>query len=107
MYAYTTTLEIDIYQKIKNKQASEKKVLKYTKLFILLFAAVAVPLGIWRPTYIIEMMNLAYLIAGSTGGLVILLSMFYRGMSKQGAWAGMITGSVVSIIWVVLQLAGL
>jgi|SRR5690625_4848129 len=107
LLAGSSTLGRDIYQKLINKQASEQKVLKYTKLFILLLAAVSVPLGIWRPTYIIEMMNLAYLIAGSTGGLVILLSMFYRGMSKQGAWAGMITGSVVSIIWVVLQLAGL
>src|SRR5699024_12160938 len=67
----------------------------------------SITLSIWRPTYIIEMMNLGYLIAGNIGSLVILISMFYRGMSKQSAWASMITRSVVSIIWVVLQLAGL
>src|SRR5699024_3614238 len=102
-----STLGRDIYQKLINKQAAGQKVLKYTKLSRLLLAAVSVTLGTWRPTYIIGMMNLDYVIAASTGRLVILLSMFYRGMYKQGAWVGMITGSVVSIIWVVLQLAGL
>lgn len=105
LLAGSSSLGRDIYQKIINKNASEKQVLKYTKIIILLLAAVSVPLGIWRPTYIIEMMNLAYLIAGSTGGLVILLSMFYRNMTKESAWAGIITGGTVSILWTVLQLA--
>lgn len=107
LLAGSSSLGRDIYQKIINKKASEKQVLKYTKIIILLLAAVSVPLGIWRPSYIIEMMNLAYLIAGSTGGLVILLSMFYRKMTKESAWAGMITGGTVSILWTVLQLAGI
>lgn len=106
LLAGSSSLGRDIYQKLINKEASEKQVLKYTKLIILLLAAASVPLGIWRPSYIIEMMNLAYLIAGSTGGLVILLSMFYRKMTKESAWAGIITGGTVSILWTVLQLSG-
>jgi len=107
LLAGATSLARDIYQKIINKDVSDKTLLKYTKLLIIFLGALAVPIGIWRPAYIMEMMNIAYLIAGSTGGLVILLSMYYRNMTKEAAWAGLITGGVVSITWRVLQITGI
>src|SRR5699024_911935 len=61
----------------------------------------------WRPAYIMEMMNIAYLVAGSTGGVVILLSMYYRNMTKEAAWAGLITGGVIAIGWRTLQIFGI
>lgn len=104
LLAGATSLARDIYQKLINKEVSDQKLLIYSKLLIIFLGALAVPIGIWRPAYIMEMMNIAYLVAGSTGGLVILLSMYYRNMTKEAAWAGLITGGIVSITWRVLQL---
>ncbi|WP_209121656.1 sodium:solute symporter [Alkalihalobacillus sp. BA299] len=94
-----TSLTRDIYQTIINPQASEKNVLFCSKTLIFLLSVLAIPIGIWRPGYIIEMMNIAYAIAGSAGGVVILLSMYYKGMTKQGAWSGIIAGASIAILW--------
>jgi Na+(H+)/acetate symporter ActP len=94
-----TSLMRDIYQTLINKNASEKQVLKFSKYVVLILGIVAMPIGIWRPGSIITMMNISYAIAGSAGGLVILLSMYYRGMTKQAAWAGIISGAAIAILW--------
>lgn len=106
LLAGATSLGRDIYQKLINKEVSEKRLLVITKLLVLILGALSVPIGIWRPAYIMEMMNLAYLIAGSTGGLIIVLSMYYRNMTKEAAWGGMISGSIIAISWKLLQAAG-
>ncbi|MEC5423275.1 hypothetical protein QGM71_07145 [Virgibacillus sp. C22-A2] len=106
LLAGATSLGRDIYQKTMKKEVSDQNVLKITKLIIILLGALAVPIGIWRPAYIMEMMNIAYLIAGSTGGVVILLSMYYRNMTKEGAWAGLLAGGTIAIGWRSLQLMG-
>ncbi|GAK11532.1 proline/sodium symporter PutP [Geomicrobium sp. JCM 19039] len=89
-----------------HRDVSEARMLVVTKLIVLGLAALSVPIGIARPGYIMEMMNLAYLIAGSAGGLVILLSMFYRNMTRAGAWAGILSGGVIAIGATVLQYVG-
>jgi SSS family transporter len=94
-----TSLIRDIYQTLINKNASDKQVLNYSKYVVLILGIVAMPIGIWRPGSIITMMNISYAIAGSAGGLVILLSMYYRSMTKQAAWAGIISGAAIAIFW--------
>jgi SSS family transporter len=102
-----TSLTRDIYQTLMNPGASEKKVMFVSKFLIFILSILAIPIGIWRPGYIIEMMNIAYAIAGSAGGLVILLSMYYKGMTKQGAWSGIIAGASIAILWRVGTWTGL
>lgn len=106
LLAGATSIGRDIYQKMINKDVSDQKLLIYSKLIILLLGALAVPIGVWRPSYIIEMMTIAYLIAGSSGGLVILLSLYYRNMTKEAAWAGIVGGAIVAITWRSAQLLG-
>ncbi|AXF56749.1 sodium:solute symporter family protein [Salicibibacter kimchii] len=106
LLAGASSLGRDIYQKIINRDVSERRMLMVTKLMVLLLAALSVPIGIARPAYILELMNLAYLIAGSGGGLIILMSMFYRGMTRQAAWAGLIAAAVMAITGTILQFAG-
>ncbi|WP_085506124.1 sodium:solute symporter family protein [Thalassobacillus devorans] len=107
LLAGATSLGRDIYQKTFKKDVSDNKVLMITKLLIIIIGALAVPIGIWRPAYIMEMMNIAYFVAGSTGGVVILMSMYYKNMTKEGAWAGLITGGIIAIGWRTLQIVGL
>ncbi|GAJ97419.1 sodium:solute symporter [Geomicrobium sp. JCM 19055] len=107
LLAGASSLGRDIYQKIIHRNVSEERMLIVTKLLVLVLAALSVPIGIARPAYIMEMMNLAYLIAGSAGGLVILLSMFYRNMTKEAAWAGIISGAFIAIGASILQNIGI
>jgi Na+/proline symporter len=52
------------------------------------------------------MMNIAYTIAGAAGGLLILFSLYWRRMTKQAAWAGLIFGVVASIVGRVAMAVG-
>lgn len=94
-----TSLIKDIYVELIDKDAPDKKILNLSRVLLFLLGAIAIPIGIWRPASIIEMMNIAYAIAASAGGIVILMSMYYRNMTKEGAWAGMISGAIIAIFW--------
>jgi len=96
----------DIYQCAFDKNVSDKKLLTISKVAVMVLSLIAIPIGIWRPTYIMELMMIAYLIAGSSGGLVILLSMYYKNMTTQAAWAGIISGALIATVWRTLQLVG-
>lgn len=106
LMAAATSIGRDIYQKVINKDVSDQKLLNFSKLTVVILGALSVPIGIWRPTYIMEIMNIAYMIAGSSGGIVILMSMYYRKMNKLAAWVGIVGGASIAITWRGLQLVG-
>lgn len=104
--AGTTTVH-DIYRRFSRRQLDDQSVIFITRTAVLLLGLVALPFGLWRPTYITEMMNIAYTIAGSAGGLLILFSLYWRRMTRQAAWAGLIFGVVTAIVGRVAMAAGL
>lgn len=88
----------DIYEKIiiKNsgEKVPEKKLLLINRIWIILFGILGAVLAIWRPTSLVEFGNLAASIFASSFFPPLILGMYWRRCTKQGAMAGMGLGFV-------------
>lgn len=101
-----SSLTHDLARAFTTKPMSDIKLLRWTRWSVALLALAAMPVGLWRPTYITEMMNMAYTVAGASGGLVILFSLYWSRMTRAGAWAGLLFGAVTAAAGRIYVLAG-
>lgn len=94
----------DIYKPILRKNASDKEVLWVGRLIVALVAVVAFMIASSKGAgaqAIMDMVENAWGGFGSAFGPVILLSLFWRRFNYKGAIAGVVTGAIVDILWLI------
>lgn len=101
-----SSLTHDLARRFSRKEMDDARLMRWTRWAVALLAILALPIGLWRPTYITEMMNIAYTIAGASGGLIIILSLYWRRMTRAGAWSGLIFGALTSVVGRLLEASG-
>lgn len=101
-----SSLTHDLMRAIKRRDMDDAQLLRWTRWAVVVLALLAMPVGLWRPTYITEMMNIAYTVAGASGGLVIIFSLYWRQMTKAAAWSGLIFGAVTAVVGRIIQATG-
>ncbi|MQA05466.1 MAG: sodium/solute symporter [Streptosporangiales bacterium] len=97
----------DLLRKTIRSEWTDSQLLRRTKLLVVLLGLAALPFGLWRPTYITDMMTIAYTVAGASGGVLILFSLYWRRTTRAGAWGGLIFGAVAAVIGRVVVAMGL
>ena len=94
----TSSVVEDVYHKLINPRASQKKLVLFSRLFVLLLSAVAFLLALQKGV-------IYFLVAFAWGGLaasfgpLIILSLWWKRTTMWGAIAGMISGAATVIIW--------
>ena len=103
--AGASAISHDLYATvIKKGQASEKSELKVSKIAAIVIGVLAIVLGI-----LFEKMNVAFLVgltfgvAASTNFPILLLSMYWKGLTTKGALIGGTVGLVSAVTLVVLS----
>ena len=94
----------DIYKPLIRKNASNKEVLWVGRGVVLVIAVVAYFIASSEGEGAQAIMNLvenAWAGFGSSFGAVVILSLFWRRFTYKGALAGVITGAVVDILWLI------
>lgn len=89
----------NLYEGIIKKNASDKKVMHLSRLVILLIAVIAVFIAWNEKSVIFEIVSFAWAGFGATFGPIMLLSLFWKRTTREGAIAGMITGGATVFIW--------
>ena len=89
----------DIFKGLIKKDASEKTVLNVSRITVLVIAAIAFVLSINPESSIFGLVSYAWAGFGATFGPIILLSLFWRGTTRNGAIAGLISGGITVILW--------
>ena len=89
----------DIFKGLIKKDASEKTVLNVSRITVLVIAAIAFVLSINPNSSIFGLVSYAWAGFGATFGPIILLSLFWKGTTRNGAIAGLISGGVTVILW--------
>jgi len=95
----SSALTEDIYRTYFRRKASDKELVFFGRGMVLIVAAIAIALAMNKDSTILALVGYAWAGLGSAFGPVILLSLFWKRMTKWGALAGMITGSLVVFIW--------
>lgn len=96
----SSSLTGDFYQVFLNKTASDKQLVFVGRLSVALVAMVAVFLAYDRDSSILTLVSNAWAGFGAAFGPVVILSLYWKRMNKQGALAGMLTGAITVLIWV-------
>ena len=96
----TSSVVEDVYHKLVNPKANQKKLLFFSRISVLLLSVVAFVFAIPG-----ENSAIYFLVAFAWGGLaasfgpLIILSLWWRRTTKWGAIAGMISGMATVFIW--------
>lgn len=95
----------DIYKPIFRKNATDKELLWVGRIVVVIVSVVAYFIASSNGEGAAAIMNLvsnAWALFGAAFGPVILLSLFWKRFTYKGAIAGIVSGSVVDILWLLL-----
>lgn len=94
----------DIYKPIIRKNASDKEVLWVGRLVVAIVAFIAYFIASSKGSGAQAIMNMvenAWGLFGAAFGPVVILSLFWKRFTYKGAVAGIVSGAVVDILWLV------
>jgi SSS family solute:Na+ symporter/sodium/proline symporter len=96
----SSSLTGDFYQAFLNKEASDKHLVLVGRISVFIVALVAIYLAYDRNSSILSLVSNAWAGFGAAFGPVIIGSLYWKGMTRNGALAGIISGAVTVLIWI-------
>ncbi|EED30456.1 sodium/proline symporter [gamma proteobacterium NOR5-3] len=96
----SSSLTEDFYKAFVRRSASQKELVLVGRLSVLAVSIVAIILAFDRSASILSLVSNAWAGFGAAFGPIILLSLFWKRFTRNGALAGMITGAVTVLIWI-------
>lgn len=101
--AGASALSHDIYANIINKEASEDKEMRVSRMATVVLGIVAIGLGIaFEDQNIAFVVALAFTIAASANFPVLIMSMYWKDMTTRGAVTGGWLGLLAAVVMVIL-----
>jgi sodium/proline symporter len=95
----SSALTEDFYQKAIRKNASEREVVLVGRICVIIISAIALALALHPDETILKIVAYAWGGFGAAFGPLVLFGLFSRKTSWQSALAGMVTGTVVLVVW--------
>ncbi|MBU5467965.1 sodium/proline symporter PutP [Virgibacillus sp. MSJ-26] len=89
----------DFYKAIFRRSASDKELVWVGRIATLVIALIAAIIAMNPESSVLELVSYAWAGFGAAFGPIILLSLFWRRITRNGALAGIIIGAVTVIVW--------
>lgn len=89
----------DIYAKLLRKKASSKELMLVMRLSVVIVSVLAFLIALDPNSSVFGLVSNAWAGFGATFGPCIIISLFWKRMTRPAAYAGMISGGVSVIIW--------
>lgn len=89
----------DLYKVFFRPSASQKELMWVGRLMVLLVAAIAIILAADPNNRVLGLVSYAWAGFGAAFGPVILLSLFWVKMTRNGALSGILVGAITVVIW--------
>ncbi|MDY2685902.1 MAG: sodium/proline symporter PutP [Selenomonadaceae bacterium] len=97
----------DFYRTLLRKNAEQAELVWIARASVFVIAALAIFLALNPNSFILDMVSYAWAGFGAAFGPAILMSLFWKRTTRNGAVAGIIVGGVTVLIWKQLALFGL
>jgi len=95
----SSALSEDFYCKAIKKQASQREIVLVGRLCVIIISVIALVMAMDRDNTILGIVSYAWGGFGAAFGPLVLFALFSRKTSWQSALAGMVTGTVVLVLW--------
>jgi len=101
--AGASAISHDIYANVINPNATDEKVVKISKITVIIVGILGVTLGIaFEQQNIAYMVGLAFGIAASANFPILFLSIYWRGLTTRGAFIGGFIGLITAVTLVIV-----
>lgn len=98
----SSSMTEDFYKNFFRREASEKELLLVSRLSVLVVAVVALGLSFNPKDTILDLVSHAWAGFGSAFGPVMLFSLLWKRITRNGAVAGMVVGGLTVLLWTYL-----
>lgn len=89
----------DLYKPFLRKNASQRELVWVGRMMVLLVAVIAIALAANPDNRVLGMVSYAWAGFGAAFGPVVLISLIWPRMTRNGALAGMLVGAITVIVW--------
>ncbi|WP_426577540.1 sodium/proline symporter PutP [Xenorhabdus stockiae] len=103
----SSALTEDFYKAFIRTKASQKELVWVGRMMVLLVAAIAIVIATNPNNKVLALVSNAWAGFGAAFGPVILISVIWQRMTRNGALAGMLVGAVTVLVWMKFQWFGL
>ncbi len=94
----------DIYRPFIKPNASQKELVWVGRITVIVVALIAFIIALNPNNKVLDLVAYAWAGFGSAFGPAIIISLFWKRMTRNGAIAGILTGGIVALVW--QQLSG-
>ena len=95
----SSALTEDFYKAFLRKNASQTELVWVGRGMVLLIALVAIGIASNPDSKVLGLVSYAWAGFGAAFGPVVILSLVWKGMTRNGALAGMVVGAVTVVVW--------
>ncbi|MCD8514664.1 MAG: cation acetate symporter [Burkholderiaceae bacterium] len=98
LISMSTSLSHDVYAGVLRPDSSDRERLVFAKIGAAVLTAIALVASIWlKDQNVAILVAMCFGIASSTFAPVLILSMWWKGLTKEGVIAGLVVGLIVSL----------
>jgi Na+/proline symporter len=91
----------DIYEKLvrKNETIEQKRLVLLSRIVVIILVIVALVLGMLMQQLIFWLVLFAWAGLGASLGPTSILSLYWKNVTRNGIFAGLFTGAIVTFLW--------
>ncbi|OAN10931.1 sodium:proline symporter [Photobacterium jeanii] len=95
----SSALAEDFYKQVFRPQASTEEIVTVGRAAVIILSIVALVLAMNPDSTVLGLVSYAWAGFGAAFGPALLLSLFWKGMNRNGALAGIVVGAMTVVIW--------
>ena len=89
----------DLYKALIHKKAGEQELLRVSRCAVIMVAVIAVVFGANPENRVLDLVAYAWAGFGAAFGPAILVSLYWKRMTGNGALAGIVAGGITVLVW--------
>lgn len=106
LISMTTSLSHDVYAGVLRPNSSDRERLVFAKVGAVVLTVIASLASVWlKDQNVAVLVAMCFGIAASTFAPVLILSVWWKGLTKEGVIAGLLVGLVVSLVFTFARFA--
>lgn len=95
----SSALTQDFYKAFLRKQASQRELVWVGRAMVLLISLIAIGIASNPDSKVLGLVAYAWAGFGASFGPVVLISLLWKRMTRNGALAGMLVGAITVVVW--------
>ncbi|WP_434145636.1 sodium/proline symporter PutP [Photobacterium leiognathi] len=95
----SSALAEDFYKQVFRPQASSQEIVMVGRIAVILLSIVAFILALDPESSVLAIVSYAWAGFGAAFGPVLLLSLYWKEMNRNGAIAGILVGAITVVVW--------